>query len=191
MHQDIWCQFSKWFTKLMHCETILNFKSASLQVYGFHSLVLSSTEYSSYSSSSIVTCTVIYSTEKQERKNISQAGIKHDLCVNIVGKYKVVEIWPGQTVTCLHTDRPGHIWTTLYIPTYTEFIQAHWKALSAPLLKCNIKKLLSAKALVDTELFPERCTCFQNSHTAPMYLSTTLRSVWTSESEGKWCNPQL
>jgi hypothetical protein len=28
-------------------------------------------------------------------------------------KYKVVHIWPGQTVTCLHTNSPGHIWTTL------------------------------------------------------------------------------
>jgi hypothetical protein len=28
--------------------------------------------------------------------------------------YKVVQIWPGKTVTCLHTNRPGHIWTTLY-----------------------------------------------------------------------------
>jgi hypothetical protein len=28
--------------------------------------------------------------------------------------YKVVKIWPGQTVTCLHTNSPGHIWTTLY-----------------------------------------------------------------------------
>jgi hypothetical protein len=33
--------------------------------------------------------------------------------------YKVVQIWPGQTVTSLHTNRPGHIWNTLYvIPTY-------------------------------------------------------------------------
>jgi hypothetical protein len=30
-------------------------------------------------------------------------------------KYKVVQIWPGQTVTCLHTISPGHIGTTLYI----------------------------------------------------------------------------
>jgi hypothetical protein len=30
--------------------------------------------------------------------------------------YKVVQIWPGQTVTCLHTNSPGHIWTTLYFP---------------------------------------------------------------------------
>jgi hypothetical protein len=28
--------------------------------------------------------------------------------------YKVVQIWPGQTVTCLHIISPGHIWTTLY-----------------------------------------------------------------------------
>jgi hypothetical protein len=40
----------------------------------------------------------------------------------------VVQIWPGQTVTCLHTNSPGHIWTTLYtdinICTYTH---PHWK----------------------------------------------------------------
>jgi hypothetical protein len=29
--------------------------------------------------------------------------------------YKVVQTWPGQTVTCLHTNHPGHIWTTLYL----------------------------------------------------------------------------
>jgi hypothetical protein len=29
---------------------------------------------------------------------------------------KVVQIWPKQTVTCLHTNSPGHIWTTLYLP---------------------------------------------------------------------------
>jgi hypothetical protein len=31
-----------------------------------------------------------------------------------IRKYKVVQIWPGQTVTCLHTISPGHILTTLY-----------------------------------------------------------------------------
>jgi hypothetical protein len=29
--------------------------------------------------------------------------------------YKVVQIWPGQTVTCLHTNRPGYIWNTFYM----------------------------------------------------------------------------
>jgi hypothetical protein len=27
----------------------------------------------------------------------------------------LVLLVPGQTVTCLHTNRPGHIWTTLYL----------------------------------------------------------------------------
>jgi hypothetical protein len=36
--------------------------------------------------------------------------------------YKVVQIWPGQTLTCLHTNSPGHIWTTLYICTLAELI---------------------------------------------------------------------
>ena len=35
--------------------------------------------------------------------------LRQERCV-----YKVVQIWPGQTVTCLHTISPGHIWTTLY-----------------------------------------------------------------------------
>ena len=35
-------------------------------------------------------------------------------------KYKVVQIWPGQTVTCLHTNSPGHIWTTLYLCCFQE-----------------------------------------------------------------------
>jgi hypothetical protein len=34
--------------------------------------------------------------------------------VNNIIMYKVVQIWPGQTVTCLHTNSSGHIWTTLY-----------------------------------------------------------------------------
>ena len=37
----------------------------------------------------------------------------------------MVQIWPGKTVTCLHTNSPGHIWTTLYISTqYTEVEKA-------------------------------------------------------------------
>jgi hypothetical protein len=47
------------------------------------------------------------------------AGISHKFRLFFVryefNIYKVVQIWPGQTVTCLHTISPGHIWTTLYI----------------------------------------------------------------------------
>ena len=39
--------------------------------------------------------------------------------------YKVVQIWPGQTVTCLHTNSPGHIWTTLYLYCYYTVIFVH------------------------------------------------------------------
>jgi hypothetical protein len=40
--------------------------------------------------------------------------ICHKSVIACVSQYKVVQIWPGQTVTCLHTNRPGYIWTTLY-----------------------------------------------------------------------------
>jgi hypothetical protein len=36
------------------------------------------------------------------------------LLLLLIDNYKVVQIWPGQTVTCLHTNSPSHIWTTLY-----------------------------------------------------------------------------
>jgi len=29
--------------------------------------------------------------------------------------YKVVQIWPGLMSPDLHTNSPGHIWTTLYV----------------------------------------------------------------------------
>jgi hypothetical protein len=42
-------------------------------------------------------------------------AIKGSACVSDCRlSYKVVQIWPGQIVTCLHTNSPGHIWTTLY-----------------------------------------------------------------------------
>ena len=44
------------------------------------------------------------------------------------GTYKVVQIWPGQTVSCLHTISPGHIWTTLYInQTQTQRNTRGWR----------------------------------------------------------------
>ena len=45
---------------------------------------------------------------------IVQGMSKYDDSITSV-VHKVVQIWPGQTVTCLHTNSPGHIWTTLYI----------------------------------------------------------------------------
>jgi hypothetical protein len=52
------------------------------------------------------------------------------LLILVQFKYKVVQIWPGQTVTCLHTSSPGHIWTTLYVAnklvTESEEILVHF-----------------------------------------------------------------
>jgi hypothetical protein len=43
-------------------------------------------------------------------------------------KYKVVQIWPGQTVTCLHTSSPGHIWTTLYTLWLKWWVSQGWRS---------------------------------------------------------------
>ena len=40
--------------------------------------------------------------------------------------YKVVQIWPGQTVTCLHTNHPVHIWTTLWFFRYVSLLYTRW-----------------------------------------------------------------
>jgi hypothetical protein len=42
----------------------------------------------------------------------------------------VFQIWPGQIVTCLHTNRPGHIWTTFYFlgkiqVLFAQYIEQH------------------------------------------------------------------
>jgi hypothetical protein len=56
--------------------------------------------------------------------------------------YKVVQIWPGQTVTCLHTNNPGHIWTTLYIYYW------YWQQLK----QCNNQDRLSP-CITHTHIF--------------------------------------
>jgi hypothetical protein len=43
--------------------------------------------------------------------------------------YKMVQIWPGQTVTCLHTNSPGHIWTALYV--------VYWPQLHVSVVFCD------------------------------------------------------
>jgi hypothetical protein len=46
---------------------------------------------------------------------LQEALSKTQIQINNILEYKVVQIWPGQTVTCLHTNSPGPIWTTLYL----------------------------------------------------------------------------
>jgi hypothetical protein len=66
-------------------------------------------------------------------------------CPNMI--YKVVQIWPGQTVTCLRTISPGHIWTTWYI---------HSSNCSKP---CSPISSLHFPTLIDTS-FPFNFTPF-------------------------------
>ena len=57
--------------------------------------------------------------ENRIRAMLEDVDRLNDSAVWMYVMYKVVQIWPGQTVTCLRTNRPGHIWTTLYVaPTF-------------------------------------------------------------------------
>jgi hypothetical protein len=53
-------------------------------------------------------CSTMFGQQKRRQFVAQLSGYQ------VIRKYKVVQIWPGQTVTCLHTNSPGHIWTTLY-----------------------------------------------------------------------------
>jgi hypothetical protein len=48
---------------------------------------------------------------------LSAFSVRSAADIHVVPNYKVVQIWLGQTVTCLRTISPGHIWTTLYFTT--------------------------------------------------------------------------
>jgi hypothetical protein len=66
--------------------------------------------------------------------------------------YKVVQIWPGQTVTCLHTNRPGHIWTTLY---FNE-VYIHDK-LTSNVVKLKIPKTYTASSFTYRKAWKSAC----------------------------------
>ena len=67
-------------------------------------------------------CVAPYSTLYSPEKNVvlltfSMVSSTTFAAPSLIGSYlyKVVQLWPGQSVTCLHTNSPGHIWTTLYV----------------------------------------------------------------------------
>jgi hypothetical protein len=45
----------------------------------------------------------------EKGKLVHDQKIAHWVVAMLFLNFKVVQIWPGQTVTCLHTNRPGHI----------------------------------------------------------------------------------
>jgi hypothetical protein len=87
--------------------------------------------------------------------------------------YKVVQIWPAQTVTCLHTNSPGHIWTTLYLYSnitlemlHFAYFHAVWRMVSYfgriqwSLPTAKNKKLI--ESCLDQVLEQHASFCFKN-----------------------------
>ena len=80
-------------------------------------------------------------------KSVQRLSVSSPSARTITYKYKVVQIWPGQTVTCLHTNRPGHIWTTLY---KKNLIQLQWLEQTNRILVVNGSKHDRETAYTDT-----------------------------------------
>jgi hypothetical protein len=59
------------------------------------------------------TSEIIHTSNTKANNQKLGGGSGCDPFISAKEKYKVVQIWLGQTVTCLHTNSPGHIWTTL------------------------------------------------------------------------------
>jgi hypothetical protein len=103
--------------------------------------------------------------------------------------YKVVQIWPGQTVTCLHTNSPGHIWTTLHVWRNTEARSrnhcCHGKAVSIKYLcVCALDflracvcpgALACACACVHVALLIQHATCIRHVVTSFVWLRRIFR----------------
>jgi hypothetical protein len=84
-------------------------------------------------------------------------------------KYKVVQIWPEQTGTCLHTISPGHIWTTLYHDCISaEGSEIQMKAI--PLISQTFQE--------NTDRLRYKCSSFpipRALHAVPFYLLLSRR----------------
>jgi hypothetical protein len=94
--------------------------------------------------------------------------------------YKVVQIWPGQTVTSLHTNSPGHVWTTLYSPE-TVFL----------LFFCCVFMLILCYVLCFCELFHMQLLydrCLGCTKWIRMYVNSM--TIWERfKMRRSWCPP--
>jgi hypothetical protein len=104
--------------------------------------------------------------------------------------YKVVQIWPEQTVTCLHTNSSGHIWTTLYVLCHHQLLgvlaTGHKNALHKYSLQLGYFLWLKAK----TDLPSDFTHCYlnpvgTNEGLVSTYIDTQVnKSSWRSP---EWC----
>jgi hypothetical protein len=90
-------------------------------------------------------------------------------------RYKVVQIWPGQTVTCLHTNSPGHIWTTLYF-SVSVCVWARVAVLIQYETRMRLILLSSAASLSPSHF----CELSHKRHDYPKKLLKVKRVVWLS-----------
>jgi hypothetical protein len=80
-----------------------------------------------YVSSVACLFSIIFSTLAHKRqdfrnkKSYENINVYFDFAYNFFLTYKVVQIFPGQTVSCFHTNSPRHICTTMYFCLREEF----------------------------------------------------------------------
>ena len=82
--------------------------------------------------------------------------------------YKVVQIWQGLMSPDIHTNSPGHIWTTFYLITFRISIQAAQFSLIVKLparqqLRQNTNRLLPFCHTM-SRLFTRQCASFLSGH---------------------------
>ena len=105
--------------------------------------------------------------DKNSRRSISNEQ-KRDLFVPLFRSknnfsYKVVQIWPGQTVTCLYTNRPGHIWTTLYKQLVLRTVFVKLKNSSRALFRVGVVLDLHGPTSHSLEMFIVSTTKFDRN----------------------------
>jgi hypothetical protein len=100
--------------------------------------------------------------------------------------YKVVQIWPGQTVTCLHTNRPRSYLNHLVLfPSHFEMNACRWRFFMSPPSSVFTRvRILNGSRLLDStcpsvrmykvvQIWPGRFVCKQVT-VCPGHIWTTL-----------------
>jgi hypothetical protein len=90
--------------------------------------------------------------------------------------HKVVQIWPGQTVTCLHTNRPGYSWTTLYIVRHLTPWRSN-RQMEGYAIKCTSKCLLSYTVYLTRTHLMQAQFCYKSDYLSCIALITHSKNT--------------
>jgi hypothetical protein len=116
-------------------------------------------------------------------------------CMHIYNNYKVAQIWPGQIVTCLHTNSPGHIWTILYIRPSTSQHSVRFRGPCVWFVTCLIfygEEVLAPRPTLKLEDHPYsavRGLLFQYIRSYPPYLETVTPTATWGRTMPWWQGP--